>query len=53
MSTKDKQDEQLKNVSGGHHLGGTHFGQKGGDAKVKDSEQGKGDKARPNDGKTS
>jgi hypothetical protein len=44
----DKQ--QLDKMDTGGHLGGTHFGQSGGDAKTKDSRRG-GDKARPNAGK--
>lgn len=56
MPKEDRQQEQLKNVSGGHHLGGTRFGQQPGDAKLKDVNnptRKKGDKARPNDGETS
>lgn len=32
MSKQDRQSEQLKNVSGGGHAGGTNFGQQPGDA---------------------
>jgi hypothetical protein len=55
MTKDNRQEEQIKNVDGGAHLGGTRFGQVPGDAKEKDGHQGgpKGDKARPNDGKTS
>ena len=48
--TKSTDEKQLDNTSAGGHLGGTNFGQTGGDAKVKDSKPGKGDKARSNDG---
>ncbi len=51
MTKKDNQQEQAEHVSGGGHLGGTHFGQQPGDAKEKSGEKGKGDKARPNDGR--
>ena len=54
MTKQDKQQDQLKHVSGGAHLGGTHFGQQPGDAKDKNRDDPrKGDKARPNDGETS
>ena len=55
MSNKDRQQEQLDNVSGGAHLGGTRFGQQPGDAKEKPGHKNgdKGDKARPNDGQGS
>lgn len=52
MSKTDRQQEQVKKVSGGGHLGGTHFGQQPSDAKEKSQDQGKGDKARPNDGRS-
>ena len=54
MTKHNRQEEQLKNMSGGYHLGGTRFGQQPGDAKLQESkaEDHKGDKARPNDGKT-
>ncbi|MDB5614666.1 MAG: hypothetical protein JWQ22_2319 [Devosia sp.] len=49
MSKKTKDDTAaLDKTSTGAHLGGTHFGQTGGDAKTKDNKS--GDKARPNDG---
>lgn len=32
MSKENRQSGQLKNVSGGGHAGGTHFGQQPGDA---------------------
>ena len=48
--SKDNQDQQqLDKMDTGGHLGGTKFGQTGGDAKTKDTREG-GDKARPNDG---
>jgi hypothetical protein len=48
--SKDKSDEeQLKKMDKGGHLGGTTFGQTA-DAKTKDTREG-GDKARPNDGR--
>lgn len=50
MTKTDRQSEQLEHADTGAHLGGTHFGQAGGDAKTKDTAKG-GDKARPNDGK--
>jgi hypothetical protein len=51
MSNKSTDDRAaLDKMDTGGHLGGTHFGQSGGDAKTKDTKQG-GDKARPNDGK--
>ncbi|HEY8576222.1 MAG TPA: hypothetical protein VIL88_07780 [Devosia sp.] len=51
MSKAQSSDkDQVDKVSGGGHLGGTHFGQEGGDAKVEDSKPGHGDKARSNDG---
>lgn len=46
---KQQADKQVDKTSTGGHLGGTHFGQAGGDAKTKDTREG-GDKARPNDG---
>jgi hypothetical protein len=49
MSKEDRQQEQLKHVDTGGHLGGTKFGQTGGDAKTKDTREG-GDKKRSNDG---
>jgi hypothetical protein len=51
MAKNDRQQDQVKNVSGGGHLGGTRFGQVPGDAKEKLGPDGtKGDKARPNNG---
>jgi len=50
MTKQDKQEAQLDNMDTGAHLGGTHLGGAGGDAKAKDNKKG-GDKARPNDGK--
>jgi hypothetical protein len=47
--TQSTDKQQLDKMDTGGHLGGTHFGQTGGDAKTKDSKRG-GDKARPNDG---
>jgi hypothetical protein len=35
MTKKDTPQDQLNQVSGGGHLGGTQFGQQPGDAKVK------------------
>jgi hypothetical protein len=35
MTKKGSQQDQLNQVSGGGHLGGTRFGQQPGDAKVK------------------
>ncbi|WP_173087960.1 hypothetical protein [Devosia sp. 1635] len=49
MSKDDRQKEQLKHVDAGGHLGGTNFGQQGGEAKTEDTKEG-GDKQRPNDG---
>jgi hypothetical protein len=50
MTDKSSDDSKaLDKTSTGAHLGGTHFGQTGGDAKTKDNKS--GDKARPNDGK--
>jgi hypothetical protein len=46
---KDK-DPKGENTSGGGHLGGTKIGQAP-DAKTASAKDGKGDKARPNDGK--
>ena len=52
MAKKDtKQDaEQVKNTSGGGHLGGTRLGQQP-DAKTSSTVKNEGDKARPNDGR--
>lgn len=47
MTKKDRQEGQLEHVSGGGHLGGTHFGQAAGDAKTKYTEKG-GNAPRPN-----
>lgn len=47
--TQSTDKQQVDKMDAGGHLGGTHFGQTGGDAKTKDPRQ--GDKARPNDGK--
>jgi hypothetical protein len=44
-----KADPQIDKMDTGGHLGGTHFGGTGGDAKTKDTREG-GDKRRPNDG---
>ena len=49
ISKEDRQQEQLKQVDAGGHVGGTKFGQQPGEAKTKDTREG-GDKKRPNDG---
>lgn len=51
MTKKDTQQNQLKQMSGGGHLGGTRFGQQPGDAKVKpdDNSNAKHEKAQPKD----
>jgi hypothetical protein len=44
-----KSGKDVKNTSGGGHVGGTHLGQEP-DAKDSSGRDDKGDKARPNDG---
>ena len=50
MAKKDTQEQQVKNTSGGGHVGGTKFGGQA-DAKTASTTKTGGDKARPNDGR--
>jgi hypothetical protein len=50
MSKDNPDSKAVDKTDAGGHLGGTQFGQTGGEAKTKDEKAG-GDKARPNTGK--